>query len=172
MSRRDLFRAGGSASALLAGGALLSGLTGCSATPQAATGFKVLRQADIDLLQPLVPAVIGSAIKGPDDTLRCLALLDELLFASSENMRGMLFQLYDLLQLGLARWYFMDQWSAPAEMDLAARQQGLAYWSKKDNSFSRLALIGLTKPLLMVWYADTRNSLATGYPGPPKKVVS
>lgn len=172
MSRRDILRVGGSASALIAGGALVSGLAGCSAKPEAATGFKALRQADVALLRPWVPAIIGGAIKSDDDALRCLALLDQIMFDAGEHVRATLYQLYDLLQMGLARWYFTGQWGAPADLSAEQLEQGLAHWISKDNSFSRVAFRGLTQPMLMAWFANTQNSLATGYPGPPKKVVS
>jgi len=123
-------------------------------------------------LRPWVPAIIGGAIKSDDDTLRCLALLDQILFDGGENVRANLYQLYDLLQMGLARWYFTGQWGAPGPLTAEQLEQGLADWISKDNSFSRVAFRGLTQPMLMAWYANTQNSLATGYPGPPKKVVS
>lgn len=172
--RRDFLRAGIYSSALLAGGAAVASLTGCSApTPQAAEGFRYLRAADVELLTPLVPVILGAALQDEQaDTLRALALLDGTLADASPTVRKALFQLYDLLQLGAARWWLTGSWTHPAQLSAEARAEGLQRWQDKNNSFARLAFRGLTQPVLMVWYAVAENGLGVGYPGPPKKVVA
>lgn len=172
LSRRDFLRVGTSATLMLAGGSMLAGLTGCSSPSVPATDFRSLRQGDVELLRPLVPTILGSSVKNADDIERSLQLLDELLFASSDVVRGGLFQLYDLLQLGAARWWLSGFWSAPAELSETDKVAALQAWSTKDSGFARIAFRGLTQPILLSWFADTKNSLATGYPGPPQKVVS
>ena len=171
LSRRDFLRVGATASVVLAGGSLFASLGGCSSPTTPATGFKVLRQSDIDLLKPLVPSVLASIRAQSDDVMRALGLLDELIYAAGDHTRENLFKLYDLLQLGAARWWLTGFWSAPAKLSDAERAQALQHWSAKDSGFALLAFRGLTQPLFMAWYADTDNVAVTGYPGPPQKVV-
>lgn len=172
--RRDFLRAGVYSSALFAGGAALASLAGCSAsTPRAAEGFRYLRPADVELLAPLVPAILGAALQDEHkDTIRALALLDGTLADASPTVRKALFQLYDLLQLGAARWWLTGSWAHPAQVSAEARTEALQHWQDKNNSFARIAFRGLTQPVLMVWYAVAENGLGVGYPGPPKKVVA
>lgn len=169
LSRRDFLRAGSAASLFLAGGAMTASLAGCSSPKTPANGFQALRDGDLQLLRPLVPVIVPHA-KSDAEVDTALHLLDDLMALSSETTRGQFFQLYDLLQLGAARWWLTGFWSAPEQLSADERQQALAHWASKDSSFARIAFFGLTKPFHMTWYAHGDHGLAVGYPGPPKKV--
>ena len=66
LNRREFLRAGFFGSALLAGGAGVASLSGCSAAKIPAEGFLHLRQADIELLTPMIPALLAGAL--PNET--------------------------------------------------------------------------------------------------------
>lgn len=171
LNRREFLRAGIFGSALLAGGAGIASLSGCSAANVPATGFLHLRQADIELLTPMVPALLAGALpNGEADVPRALQRLDTLLDSPAQGGRDAIFKLYDVLQLGAFRWWTMDAWSHPGSLTTEQIDQGLARWSRKQNSFARLAFNGLCQPLTLAWYTDPQNAKSTGYPGPPLKV--
>lgn len=173
LNRRDFLRAGTSAIALLTAGSWFAGLAGCtSSVAPPAIGFRSLRQSDVDLLLPLAPTILGPGLgNSKDGAVRALALLDGFLFASSDNVRHNLFKLYDLLQLGAARWWLTGFWPAPTELSGQERAEALASWSGKDSGFAKMAFRGLTQPIFMSWYANTDNACQVGYPGTPLKVV-
>lgn len=170
--RRDVLRAGVLGGAFLAGGSLLASLTGCSGHPQPAAGFRVLRDSDVALLRPLIPVVLGRAMQSESDPDRVLDLLDQTLLTTTAPIRKSFFQLYDLLQLGAARWWLTGNWSHPSELDGAVLKEGVANWEQKDNWFAKIAFRGLTQPLAMVWYASPEAGTSIGYPGAPKRVMS
>lgn len=171
LDRREFLRAGIFGSALLAGGAGVASLSGCSSPSTPAEGFMHLRAADIEMLTPLIPVVLAGALaNGNDDIPRALQRLDALIDDVNPGNRGPLFQLYDVLQLGAFRWWTMGSWSHPNTLSDEHIDVGLGSWSRKQNSFARLAFNGLTQPLTMAWYTDPEVARSTGYPGPPRKV--
>lgn len=173
LNRREFLRAGMFGSALLAGGAGVALLSGCSSSKVAADGFLHLRPADLELLTPLVPLLLAGALPNGDaDVARALQRLDTLLDGPAPATRDALFQLYDVLQLGPFRWWTMDAWAHPAKLSNEQIDQGLANWSRKQNSFARLAFNGLCQPLTLAWYTDPDVAKSTGYPGPPRKVIA
>ncbi|MCC1496921.1 Tat pathway signal protein [Alcanivorax sp. 1008] len=173
LNRRAFLRAGLFGSALLAGGAGVASLSGCSAAKVPADGFLHLRQADIELLTPMIPVLLAGALPNADaDVPRVLQRLDTLLDSPAQGGRDAIFQLYDVLQLGAFRWWTMDAWSHPGTLSAEQIDQGLASWSRKQNSFARLAFNGLCQPLTLAWYTDPEIAKGTGYPGPPRKVVA
>lgn len=173
LNRRQFLRAGVLGSALLAGGASVSSLSGCSSRQSAADGFLHLRPADIEMLTPLVPVLLAGALPNGDaDVPRVLQRLDSLLESPAPGSREALFQLYDVLQMGAFRWWVMDAWTHPAKLSSEQIDQGLGNWSRKQNSFARLAFNGLSQPLMLAWYTDPDIAKSTGYPGPPRKVIS
>lgn len=171
LGRREFLRAGLFGSALLAGGAGVASLSGCSAPMTAAEGYLHLRKADLELLTPLVPVILAGALpNGEADVQRALKRLDTLLDSPSRGSREALFKLYDVLQLGAFRWWVMDAWAHPAALGSEDLDRGMARWSRKQNSFARLAFNGLCQPLALAWYTDPDVAKSTGYPGPPRKV--
>ena len=160
LGRREFLRAGLLGSALLAGGASVASLSGCSAPMTAADGYL-----------HLVPVILAGALpNGEADVQRALKRLDTLFDSPSQGSREALFKLYDVLQLGAFRWWVMDAWAHPASLNSEEIDQGMAKWSRKQNSFARLAFNGLCQPLMMCWYTDPDVARSTGYPGPPRKV--
>lgn len=173
LDRRQFLRAGLFGGTVLAGGAGIATLSGCARQDGPADGFLRLRAADVALLGTLAPTVLAGALRnGAADIERVLKRLDAILDSASPGGRAALFQLYDVLQLGAFRWWVMDRWGDPASLSADERSAALGYWSRKQHSFARLAFVGLTQPLLMAAYTLPDIARSTGYPGPPRKVVS
>lgn len=172
INRRSFLKLGAVGSALLATGSGLALLSGCSSNDGPAKGYRYFRQQDVDLLTPLVGAVLGPALAAAGATAADgMKAYDDLLEGAMPGTRATLFQLLDLMQLGAARWFITGTWTHFAEQDDAQLQQTLDEWQFKENSLSRMAFKGLTQPMHMAWYVKPAGARTTGYPGPPVRVI-
>ncbi len=173
INRRGFLKLSAAGSAVLATGSGLALLTGCSSNDGPATGYKHFRQQDVDLLTPLVGAVLGSALSDAGATAEDgMKAFDDLLDGGMPGTRGALFQVLDLMQLGAARWYITGSWASFADQSDDELQQTLANWSASERSLSRMAFKGLTQPIYMAWYVKPTGARTTGYPGPPRNIVA
>jgi hypothetical protein len=171
LDRREFLRAGMFGSALLAGGATVASLSGCSSVDGPAEGYLHLRRGDVEILSLLAPVVLAGAMTDEHhDVPKVLKRLDALFDGVLPRNRAPLFELYDVLQLGAFRWWATDTWTHPSKLSREQLDVALGNWSRKQNSFVRLAFNGLCQPLTMAWYTDPDNARSTGYPGPPRKV--
>ncbi|KZX82076.1 Tat pathway signal protein, partial [Alcanivorax sp. HI0013] len=130
LNRRSFLKLGAAGSALLATGSSLTLLTGCSSNDGPAAGYRYFRQQDVDLLTPLVGAVLGKALTdvgaSAEDGMKAY---DDLLDGAMPGTRATLFQILDLMQLGAARWFITGPWASFSEQSEDALQQTLAHWS-------------------------------------------
>ncbi|MCK0154473.1 twin-arginine translocation signal domain-containing protein [Alcanivorax sp. S6407] len=174
IDRRGFLKLGAASSALLATGSGLALLTGCSSQSEGpAEGYRYFRQQDVDLLTPLVGAVLGPALAAAGASATDgMKAYDDLLEGAMPGTRATLFQLLDLLQLGAARWFLTGSWAHFAEQSDEQLQQTLDDWSAKSNGIARMAFKGLTQPMFMAWYAKPAGAVTTGYPGPPQIVTA
>ena len=174
INRRGFLKLGAAGSALLATGSSLALLTGCSSNTEGpAEGYRYFRQQDVELLTPLVGAVLGPALAAAGATAADgMKAYDDLLEGAMPGTRDTLFQLLDLMQLGAARWFLTGSWAHFAEQNDEQLQQTLADWSAKTNGIARMAFKGLTQPIFMAWYVKPAAAKSTGYPGPPMHVTA
>ncbi|WP_111657712.1 Tat pathway signal protein [Isoalcanivorax indicus] len=173
VSRRDFIRFSMMGSAVVASGATLAGVSGCSRTSTPATGYRHLRDSDLTLLRPLVPVLLAGAFVATEERVeQALQQMDLLLDSAVAGARADLFQLLDALRIGPARWFFTGTWRAFHRQDLDTLTQTVAHWSQRDNGLARLALRAIHQPLAWAWYLTEEGARSTGYPGPPKKVVA
>lgn len=171
LSRRQFIRLGLLGGAVVASGATVSSLAGCSRRAEPADGFLHLRPADIALLTPLVPVLLADAFPVNEDNLRkALQGMDTLLDYSAPGARADVFELLDFLQLAPARWFLTGSWRAFDAMDDAQARAAVAQWAGRNLALSRLALRALAAPLQWAWYMTPEGSRSTGYPGPPRQV--
>ncbi|MGB2337390.1 MAG: twin-arginine translocation signal domain-containing protein, partial [Alcanivorax sp.] len=70
INRRGFLKLSAAGSAMLTAGSGLALLTGCSSNDGPAEGYRHLRQQDVDLLTPLVGAVLGSALTAAGATAK------------------------------------------------------------------------------------------------------
>ncbi|PHR64818.1 twin-arginine translocation signal domain-containing protein [Alcanivorax sp.] len=173
INRRGFLKLSAAGSAVLATGSGLALLTGCSSNDGPAPGYKHFRQQDVDLLTPLVGAVLGSALTDVGATAEDgMKAFDDLLDGGMPGTRGALFQVLDLMQLGAARWYITGTWASFADQSEAELTQTLTEWAASERGLSRMAFKGLTQPIYMAWYVKPEAAHSTGYPGPPRKIVA
>ncbi len=171
LSRRQFIRLGLVGGAVIASGATLSGLSGCSRRADPAEGFRHLRPADLALLAPLVPVLLAGAFEMNDASVRkALQGMDTLLDYGAPGARADVFELLDFLQLAPARWFLTGSWQSFETMDEAQAREAVAHWAGRDRGLSRLALRALAAPLQWAWYMTPEGSRASGYPGPPQQV--
>lgn len=174
LSRRDFIRLGTAGTVIVATGAGLSTLTGCSRSQPPAEGFHRLRQQDVDLLKPLVPVLLAGALPNNHDQTHLKALLemDSLLDQTDHGAYAEIVQLYDALQFAPIRRYLTGHWGHFGKLSDARLRQALDNWRSHSRGFGRLTLRAVSQPLLMAWYLTPEGAASTGYPGPPKKVIS
>lgn len=171
LGRRELLRLGLFGGLALSAGSSLALLSGCSSATAPAEGFRHLRAKDLELLAPLVPVVMGSALSADDDPGQSLRAIDDLLASVSPGGRKPFFQLLDLLQLGPARWYFTGRWAAFHEQTPDELRETLDAWGRSDSGFARVARMAVIQPITMTWYLQPDKARITGYPGPPERTV-
>lgn len=173
LHRRDVLKTGLLGGTLLATGSSLALLSGCSSNDGPAEGYLHLRQRDVDLLLPLTGVVLAQALKksaASADT--ALKAYDKVLDGAMPGTRATLFQLFDLMQLGAARWFITGTWAHFNAQDSETLTHTLQGWFTLDRSLSRMAWKGLVQPLMFAWFAQPAAGLSTGYPGPPQRVMS
>src|SRR5690606_4203323 len=99
-TRRGFMQLVARSGAVLALGAYIGGLTGCSNAP-VDSGYNVLRPGDIEILRALAPVILGGSYPGSlqdkaPDTL--LHALDSLVLTLQDYARSQLVMLFDALQ--------------------------------------------------------------------------
>lgn len=170
--RRDFLRMGMTGTLVLSTVSLSAMLAGCASAPPA-TGFRVLRAADIAVLRALMPVVLAGAMPTDDSRERVLdesvSLLDGLLAASSRAGQQQVHQLFDLMAFGPTRRLVVGldkEWdkASPAEIDAF-----LTAWSRSRFDMLRAAYIALTQMITMNWYLQPRAWAAINYV-PPRVV--
>lgn len=174
LSRRDFIRFGVLGGAVIASGATLSTLTGCSraATP-AADGFLHLRENDLALLRPLTPVLLAGAFEPtPEKVDHALRQMDLLLDGAVQGARAELYKLLDALHLAPMRWLLTGTWRAFDKQSTEQLRDTVQAWSQRNIGFSRLALRAICQPLAWAWYLTEEGVRHTGYPGAPKKVAA
>ena len=153
----------------MSAGATMSGCT--SSGP--ASAMKVLRPEDVELLRALTPAVLKGAI-APGETAKLdreIQSFDTLMADLSAPVVTGVLQAFDVLNFGLTRGLTTGQWSAWSKASLEDAESALA--RLRDSSVGLLNAIyaAVIRLIISAWYLIPENGLATGYPGPPEKVV-
>ena len=173
LHRRDFLKTGLFSGTVLATGSSLALLSGCSSSEGPAEGYRHLREQDVALLKPLTAVVLAPALATAGAaTEEALQGYDTVLDGAMPGTRAALFQLFDLMQLGAARWYITGNWAHFSEQDEATLTRTLQDWFRLDRTLSRMAWKGLAQPLMFAWFAQPKASLTTGYPGPPQRILS
>lgn len=173
--RRSFIKLGLASGATLSAASTFSVLSGCSSAPnKPANNFLNLRESDIALLKIWVPVIIVPEARpnGDDDVDRIIERLDNILDSAIDDARKQLLELFDLLQLGLARRWLFGTWQAPETLSFEERTEAIKHWQAKESVLARTAFQAVTNAIMMSWYSDPQAAIDTGYPGPPKKIVA
>ncbi|MDH3655220.1 MAG: hypothetical protein OEN21_13185 [Myxococcales bacterium] len=171
--RRDFLKlsvAGAAALSTMSAGATLSGCT--SAGP--ASGMKLLRPEDVELLRALTPAVMKGKIAPGDTTAieQTLKSFDTLLVDLSEPVVAGVHQAFDVLSFGLSRGLMTGQWSSWSKASLEDAESALARLRDSGIGLLNAIYAAVIRLTISSYYLIPENALTTGYPGPPKKVAS
>lgn len=153
----------------MSAGATLSGCT--SSAP--ASGMKLLRAEDLELLRALTPAVMKGKIS-VDDAAAIEATLrsfDTLLVDLSEPVVAGVHQAFDVLSFGLTRGLTTGQWSPWAKASLTDAENALARLRDSGVGLLNAIYAAVVRLIISAWYLIPENALTTGYPGPPRKVA-
>jgi hypothetical protein len=165
-----LSAAGAAALSTMSAGATLSGCT--SSAP--ATGMKVLRPEDVELLRALIPAVVKGKITPSDSaaidgTLRSFdTLMDDLSDLVVEGVQ----QAFDVLSFGPTRALTTGQWSSWSKASLEDAESALARLRDSGIGLLNAIYAAMIRLIISAWYLVPQNAATASYPGPPKRVAS
>lgn len=170
--RRDFLKlsvVGAAALSTMSAGATVSG---CSSSGPA-SGMKILRPEDVELLRALTPAVMKGKIAPGDATQIATTLqsFDRLMVDLSKPVVVGVLQAFDVLNMGLTRGLTTGQWAPWSKASLTDAESALA--RLRDSSIGLLNAIyaAVIRLIISAWYLIPENALTTGYPGPPTKVA-
>jgi hypothetical protein len=170
--RRSLLQVGLLGSLLLGAAGLGAGLSGCTQRSEAAAaGYKFLRDADLSMLQAVVPAVLASLL--PAAGAERDRQLDDLLhrvdmsgYRLDPPARKALAQLFDLLNLRPTRWALtgVGDWeqASPAQL-----QAFLERWRLSSVGLLNAGYRAVVKLVSGAFYGTPAGWAAANYPGPP-----
>lgn len=162
LNRRGLLKFSLGATLFLGGASLL----GCTAeTP--ASGFGVLRAADLPLLRAITPVILAGTAPA-SATEAVLARLDDTLASLSPEMLALTRQLLDVLALPLTRGPLTGIWGAWEQASAEDIRAFLLRWQDSALNLLRQGYCSLLQLLLMAWYSLPDAWGTCGYPGPPK----
>ena len=170
--RRDFLKlsmAGAAALSTMSAGATLSGCT--SSGP--ASGMKLLRPEDVELLRALTPAVMKGKIT-PDDAAaidQTVQSFDTLMVDLSAPVVAGVLQAFDVLSFGLTRGLTTGQWPAWSKASLEDAESALARLRDSNIGLLNAIYAAVIRLIISSWYLIPENALTTGYPGPPTKVA-
>ncbi|HCS44328.1 MAG TPA: twin-arginine translocation pathway signal protein [Pseudomonas sp.] len=169
LSRRGLLKFSLGASAFLATVGLGASLSGCSSSTPA-SGFAILRSADLLFLRALVPVMLDGAVAAEgmpvavDQTLRCL---DNGLDHLSPEMLKLTRQLFDVLGITVTRGPLTGIWGNWENASSEDIRNFLDRWENSSLSLLRMGHSSLLQMVMMAWYSRAESWVHCGYPGPP-----
>ncbi|WP_339080383.1 twin-arginine translocation pathway signal protein [Pseudomonas sp. TMP9] len=169
LSRRSLLKVGLLGSALLGTAGLTATLSGCSAsTPK--TGFAVIRESDLPLLQALIPVMLAGAVPPTQMVQAISGTLQNLDFSLnhlSPELLKMTLQLFDILAMPITRGPLTGVWGSWQHASAGDMQAFLDRWQNSSISLLRMGHASLLQLVMMSWYSRAESWAHCGYPGPP-----
>ncbi len=172
LSRRNFLRVGVLGTLALSTISVSAMLTGCS-SPPAASGFRLLRESDLQVLRALLPVVLTVELPENGRTAfveTTLHSLDEFLYGTSIASHKQISQLFDLLSMPFTRYTMAglsQDWGKSSVQDLNAF---LDKWRYSRFQLLRAGYQGLTQLIVMSWYLQPEAGEAIGY-APPRVVA-
>lgn len=171
LDRRGFLKLGFTGTALLSLASLSASLTGCSGPVLTASGYRFLREADVQLLRALLPSLIGAAL--PEDPAareriyaETLKRFDEtcarVLAPGQAGMRG----LFDLMNSGLTRRLTTGVTKPWAEVSEAEATEFLERWRTSSVSLYTAGYKALSKTLNLSAFGIAETWAKAGYDGP------
>jgi hypothetical protein len=165
--RRSFLKLGFAGSAVLATAGLGAMLTGCSSREQAvARGFAFLRDADLELLHALLPALLEGVPLDDARAEETLRRIDSLCARFQGRSAEKLRQLFDLLNLGVARRLttgVSTPWASAPPAQVAAF---LGRWRTSSVGLFNVGYSALAELAAAGYFGQPGAWSFSGYPGP------
>jgi len=175
INRRDFLKIGALGSLTLAFGSSFHALSiGFSITPPI-KGLQFLREKDTEFLLAIATSVLKNNYPGDlgeQATERLLKALDQMMLTFSEFSQQQLMQLFDLMSVTPLRFLAggpLTTWSKASGQQV---DDFLISWQTSSISLKRMGYSSLCKLITMTWYSQPENYHQSGYPGPPKVILT
>jgi hypothetical protein len=169
LSRRGLLKFSLGASAFLATAGVTASLSGCSSSVPA-SGFAILRSADLLFLRALVPVMLEGAVtveNMPSAIDATLKSLDNGLNHLSPEMLKLTQQLFDVQAMTVTRGPLTGIWGSWENASADDIRHFLQRWENSSLSLLRMGHSSLLQLVMMAWYSRKESWAHCGYPGPP-----
>ena len=169
LSRRGLLKFSLGASAFLTTVGLGASLSGCSSSTPA-SGYAMLRSADLLFLRALIPVMLEDAVtveKMPSSVVDTLRTLDNGLAHLSPEMLKLTRQLFDVLGITVTRGPLTGIWGSWENASSEDIREFLDRWENSSLSLLRMGHSSLQQMVMMAWYSRSESWAHCGYPGPP-----
>lgn len=187
LNRRSFLRTGLGGALFLGTVSVTAGLSGCATAPAGRLGavetrmdasyqFQFLTTADIELLEALLPAILGSALPEQANARRMIIAstverIDAGIHKFGPTNQKELRQLFDLLNFGLTRVTVARVWPSWRNVTTEQADAFLERWRSSNIGLFNNGYMALTKISNVAFYGYQENWHISGYPGPPEWAV-
>lgn len=184
LGRRSFLRTGLGGTLLLGTISVTAGLGGCASAPMNRLGavatrmdaryrFRFLTSDDIELLEALLPAILGSALPTGDSARRraiagTVERIDAGIHSFGPANQKELRQLFDLLNFSPTRITIARVWSPWPRVTPEQANAFLERWRTSRIGLFNNGYMALTKISNVAFYGYPENWHLCGYPGPPE----
>lgn len=173
-TRRGFLQLGLMGTATLALGSTIATLTGCTSPLEPNSEFKFLRPHDREFFSALIPVVLDKGFPGTlsyDAAMkRTLLTLDDLMYTLQKHNQTQLSLLLDAITLAPVRLAAGASWASWKDMTPKQANDFLIHWRDSMFQQKRMGYTSISKLITMSWYPQPEAYIASGYPGPPKKI--
>ncbi|WP_417515679.1 hypothetical protein [Marinobacter sp.] len=187
LNRRSFLRTGLGGALFLGTVSITAGLSGCATAPAGRLGavetrmdaryqFQFLTTEDIELLEALLPAILGSALPEQPNARRpviagTVERIDAGIHKFGPANQKELRQLFDLLNFGPTRVTVARVWPSWRNVTTEQADEFLERWRSSSIGLFNNGYMALTKISNVSFYGYRENWHLSGYPGPPEWAV-
>lgn len=173
-TRRGFLQLGLIGTATLALGSTVATLTGCSSPLERNSEYKFLQPGDREFFAALIPVILNKSFPGDLNydagIKRTLLALDDLIYTLQYHNRIQMRQMFDALAVAPIRILAGASWASWKDMSPEQVNEFLISWRDSSIQLKRMGYVSLSKLIGISWYSQPESFVATGYPGPPKKI--
>ena len=175
INRREFLKIGAIGSLTLALGSSFHALSIGYSKPSPVKGLQFLREQDAEFLLAIAPAILKvnyPGFLGEQAAERLLKTLDKMMITFNEFSQQQLLQLFDLMSVAPLRFIAGGPFTAWSKATPQQVADFLTGWQKSSLSLKRMGYSSLCKLITMTWYSQPENYIQSGYPGPPKVIIT
>lgn len=172
VDRRNFLKLGLTGTVVLGTAGVAGSLAGCGAREEAAaSGLRILRDADVAFFRALIPVMLdgtlpeGETARGAAVT-EVLRRIDDTLARLGAPAQAQLRQLFDLLHLRPTRWLTTGVGAPWAQASAAEISGFLERWRNSSVGLLNTGYNVLNKLCCISWFSQREAWTAAGYPGP------